>query len=285
MERNKAMKAILKLRMTKGDVEAYIERFETLRRSVDWPENANGTMLSFQRGLGRTHTAEIQAGKAPRPTTLREWYAAARSQLEKEGINHDIDAAIDQAKESINKIDRLEKEIENDIARAAGINAVHFAPESTIQNGDEAARWQKALTKQKEVAPQQKTVSDGEKERKKPRTGKQTEMLPTKERTTVPDQIVLPRDMTIDRVNVSPKNALYVGVRFEHSQGKETARALVDSGATENLDDLRTAERWKLPRRTLPNPRPIMNVDGTTNKAGAVTEACILEVLQEGRQQ
>jgi predicted aspartyl protease len=78
---------------------------------------------------------------------------------------------------------------------------------------------------------------------------------------------------------------LYVRVNFEHSQGRETARALIDSGATENFVDIRTAERWKLPRKTLPNPRSIINVDGTDNKAGAVTEACVLEVLHEGDQQ
>jgi hypothetical protein len=285
MERNKAMKAILKLRMIKGDVEAYIERFETLRRSIDWPENANGTMLSFQRGLGRTHTAEIQAGKAPHPTTLKEWYAAARNQLEKKKeINRDIDVATDQAKESINEIDRLEKEVKNDIAHAAGINTVRFAPESTIQDGNEAVRWRKALIGRGETASQ-KEISNKRGKRKRPRTGEQTRMLPTKKRIAMPEQIILPQDMTVDRANASPKNALYVGVKFEHSQGKETACTLVDSGTTENFVDLRTAERWKLPRRTLPNPRPIVNMDGTTNKAGAVTEACILEVLQEGRQQ
>jgi hypothetical protein len=63
-----------------------------------------------------------------------------------------------------------------------------------------------------------------------------------------------------------------------------TASALVDSGATENFVDFRTAERWGMPRKVLPKPRPIVNVDGTENKAGMVTEACILEVEHEGEQ-
>jgi hypothetical protein len=57
-----------------------------------------------------------------------------------------------------------------------------------------------------------------------------------------------------------------------------TANALVDSGATENFFDICTAERWSMPRKTLPKPRQIVNVDGTENKAGQVTEACILEI-------
>ena len=91
--------------------------------------------------------------------------------------------------------------------------------------------------------------------------------------------------MSVDRVNSGPHNSLYVRVNFEHSQGRETACALIDSGATENFVDIRTAERWKLLWKTLPNPRSIINVDGTDNKAGAVTEACILEVLHKGDQQ
>jgi hypothetical protein len=50
---------------------------------------------------------------------------------------------------------------------------------------------------------------------------------------------------------------------------------------TENFIDHRTAERWGMPREALPRPRTIVNVDGTDNKAGMVTEACILEVEHE----
>jgi predicted aspartyl protease len=62
------------------------------------------------------------------------------------------------------------------------------------------------------------------------------------------------------------------------------ASALVDSGATENFVDVRTTERWGMPRKKLFKPRPIVNVDGTENKAGAVTEACILEIKHQGLQ-
>ena len=62
-----------------------------------------------------------------------------------------------------------------------------------------------------------------------------------------------------------------------------TASALVDSGATENFINIRTAKCWGMPRKTLIKPRPIVNVDGTENKAGAVTEACILEIEHQGK--
>ena len=90
--------------------------------------------------------------------------------------------------------------------------------------------------------------------------------------------------MSLDRVYVSHKNSLNIKVNFEHTRERATASALIDSGATENFIDVRTAERWRLPRKTLPRPRPIVNVDGTENKAGMVTKACILEVLHNSKQ-
>jgi hypothetical protein len=54
--------------------------------------------------------------------------------------------------------------------------------------------------------------------------------------------------------------------------------ALIDSGATENFIDRRTAERWEMPTKELTRPRPIVNIDGTENKSGKVTRACILKV-------
>ena len=79
--------------------------------------------------------------------------------------------------------------------------------------------------------------------------------------------------MSLDRVYVSHKNSLNIKVNFERTQEKATASTLIDSGTTENFIDVRTAEQWGLPRKILPRPRPIVNVDGTENKAGMVTEA------------
>jgi predicted aspartyl protease len=65
----------------------------------------------------------------------------------------------------------------------------------------------------------------------------------------------------------------------------EKATALIDSGATENFVDRRTAERWRMLTKELTQPRPIVNVDGTENKAGKVTKACILKVRLNGQEE
>ena len=90
--------------------------------------------------------------------------------------------------------------------------------------------------------------------------------------------------MSLDCVYVSHKNSLNIKVNFERTQERATASALIDSGATENFIDIRTAEQWELPRKALPRPQPIVNINGTENKAGMVTKACILEVLHNKKQ-
>jgi transcription factor SPN1 len=173
VEKGKALKTLLKLRMTKGDVETYIKRFEVLRRSVGWPEDSQGTVVLFQRGLGPTNTREIQTGTIPRPTTLAEWYAAARNQWKgketcqlRTEINLAIDNAILQTNTALAKIDAITKlhpihrfadEIETNIARAAGIdidserldpiiaratgiNTISFAPSPVVVRAAENPR-------------------------------------------------------------------------------------------------------------------------------------------------
>jgi hypothetical protein len=81
---------------------------------------------------------------------------------------------------------------------------------------------------------------------------------------------------------ISHKNSSNVKVNFTNMRETATATALIDSGATKNFVNLRMAEQWKMPRKTLHNPRPIVNVDGTPNKVGAVKEACILEITHQG---
>ena len=43
---------------------------------------------------------------------------------------------------------------------------------------------------------------------------------------------------------------------------------LLDSGATENFMNLAYAKWLRLPIKQLPEPRPVLNVDGTENKSG-----------------
>ena len=55
-------------------------------------------------------------------------------------------------------------------------------------------------------------------------------------------------------------------VHSSHKRAETTA--LLDSGATENFMNLAYAKWLRLPIKTLRYPRPLFNVDGSTNKQG-----------------
>jgi hypothetical protein len=56
--------------------------------------------------------------------------------------------------------------------------------------------------------------------------------------------------------------------------------ALIDSGASENFIDQRTVERWGIATKKLLIPVQVTNVDGTTNRDGAVNRYAILHVTR-----
>jgi hypothetical protein len=58
---------------------------------------------------------------------------------------------------------------------------------------------------------------------------------------------------------------------YVHSKSKRAELvAVVDSGATENFINLQYAEYLQLPIKRLPEPRRLLNVDGTLNKGGTL---------------
>ena len=85
--------------------------------------------------------------------------------------------------------------------------------------------------------------------------------------------------MSLDHVYISHKNSLNIEVVFEHTWEKATTNALVNSGVTKNFVNIWTAEHWGMLRKVLPQPWPIVNIDGTKNKVEMVMKAYILKVL------
>jgi hypothetical protein len=154
-ERRKAWEALLKLKMSKGDVEKYIERFENLRKSAKWPRDSLGTLWTFQQGLGPTHTHEIQTRTIPHLTSLTEWYAMARNQWKGKGVSNTINHADEQNEAALTRagldseFPRPNKGAESDDARAAGCRTASPAPKpiDTRTEGTpnlEEEQWQQA---------------------------------------------------------------------------------------------------------------------------------------------
>jgi hypothetical protein len=79
-------------------------------------------------------------------------------------------------------------------------------------------------------------------------------------------------------------NTLKISITFRHQRATVAGKALIDSRATENFIDYRTAVRWRLNTKDLWHPRKVYNVDRTENQGGIINKSCILHV-QRGEQQ
>ena len=74
-----------------------------------------------------------------------------------------------------------------------------------------------------------------------------------------------------------------ISFRTLHATADKTI--LVDSGATDNFIHPKLLRRLGLGSKPLERPRKIWNIDGTTNKAGALTHSVDLEVHTGNRQE
>ena len=73
-----------------------------------------------------------------------------------------------------------------------------------------------------------------------------------------------------------------VPVSFRTAYRRADKIVLVDSRATDNFIDPRTIKYYRLGTQKLAEPRKIWNIDGTTNKAGMITDFVDLSIQANG---
>ena len=76
-----------------------------------------------------------------------------------------------------------------------------------------------------------------------------------------------------------------VPVSFQTLHATANKTILVDSGATDNFIHPELLQQLGLGSQPLERPRKIWNIDGTTNKAGALTHCVDLEVRTGNKQE
>ena len=79
------------------------------------------------------------------------------------------------------------------------------------------------------------------------------------------------------------RNSVYVPYAFTNNCMTTTEHALLNSGATDNFIDQRTAQQFCLTPQELLHPRILHNIDGTTNHSGKVKYYINLLLKQGGR--
>src|SRR5712675_781042 len=83
---------------------------------------------------------------------------------------------------------------------------------------------------------------------------------------------------TSDNVYISNRKSMNLRAYVHAAHRRTEAPALLDSGATENFISLTYAKWLKLSFKRLPHERPLLNVDGTTNKTGSLKYYVDLQV-------
>src|SRR5712672_2700752 len=81
-----------------------------------------------------------------------------------------------------------------------------------------------------------------------------------------------------DNVYISNRKSMNLKAYVHAAHRRTEAPALLDSGATENFISLTYAKWLKLSFKRLPHERPLLNVDGTTNKTGSLKYYVDLQV-------
>ena len=79
-------------------------------------------------------------------------------------------------------------------------------------------------------------------------------------------------------VYITRYRSLKVPISFRTLHAMADKRFLVDSGAMDNFIHPKLLKRLGLGSQLLERPQKIWNIDGTTNKAGALTHCVDLEV-------
>src|SRR6267154_6472184 len=85
-------------------------------------------------------------------------------------------------------------------------------------------------------------------------------------------------------VSSSTNRSIYAHFPFETAKHTTEEKGLLDSGATHNFIDVRTAIRLGLGTQKLKTPRTVTNVDGTPNRAGTISRYSNLECTYEKKQ-
>jgi hypothetical protein len=92
------------------------------------------------------------------------------------------------------------------------------------------------------------------------------------------------RTEVVNEMYIRSLKAMQINFTFRTKLTKTDEIALLDSGASENFIDMSTWEELGIGRIKLPRPIPVRNVDGTSNKLGAIEYFCWLKIKM-GRQE
>jgi hypothetical protein len=79
-KKQNAYNQLIKLTMTRWDINTYVATFECLALAAGWEQDAEGMIMRFQEGLNKmVHSKALDRDKIP--CTMDEWKATARNEV------------------------------------------------------------------------------------------------------------------------------------------------------------------------------------------------------------
>ena len=110
-------------------------------------------------------------------------------------------------------------------------------------------------------------------------TDSETQQIGQDPRTELKDNCIYIRN----HHNIYNYPSIVVPVQLCKKSQKIAAKALVDSGATNSLIHQDFVKTHQLPTQPLNPPIKIMNIDGSINQAGLITQQVIIPMILEGK--
>jgi hypothetical protein len=89
--------------------------------------------------------------------------------------------------------------------------------------------------------------------------------------------------MRANNVSSTAKQTIYAPFCLETARHSTEEKGLLDSGASHNFIDIRTAIRLGLGTKKLKQSRKVTNVDGTTNRSGEISKYANLTITYQGK--
>jgi hypothetical protein len=89
--------------------------------------------------------------------------------------------------------------------------------------------------------------------------------------------------MRANNVSSTSKQTIYAPLCLETARHSTEEKGLLDSGASHNFIDIRTAIRLGLGTKKLKQSRKVTNVDGTTNRSGEISKYANLTITYQGK--
>ena len=258
-------------------VDDYCDDFQELVDHAGYPEDCQ-VVMKFRKGLAQAiadQVAMLQNGR-PKDDDLQGWIKTskyiARLHIRNEAFNQLVrkkEASVN-IPEQVPALPLLPVHVQSTVSKSSVVPSIRTTRSSVPLFSNRFA-----------CLAEEEIIEDSMEELEEPKP-LQVKTVPTPPRVKQPKWIRhLPKAFTI---NAASNNQLRLDVEVQTTDTERTFRlsSLLDSGASGLFIDKGYVKQNNIPTQKLQRSIPVLNVDGTPNEAGAITEVVNLVLRYDG---